>query len=166
MDGRRSLYALFQMAEQRSTNALCKSSHWYEPSSHLLDFHLTLLVSLDGLLSRRYRQKLHCRQGRHSTHLRVYQQRCRHRHRRGLNGCLSRPNHFLLEGTEQEEAQQPPVVLQCIRSIDQAQRYALPCEWSAVSCSACITVCVLLDVGTKPTGTSIYELWKCNYAPT
>jgi chitin synthase len=22
-------------------------------------------------------------------------------------------------------------------------------------------VCVLLDVGTKPTGTSIYELWKC-----
>ena len=21
-------------------------------------------------------------------------------------------------------------------------------------------VCVLLDVGTKPTGTSIYELWK------
>lgn len=24
-----------------------------------------------------------------------------------------------------------------------------------------IIVCVLLDVGTKPTGTSIYELWKC-----
>jgi chitin synthase len=23
------------------------------------------------------------------------------------------------------------------------------------------SVCVLLDVGTKPTGTSIYELWKC-----
>ena len=22
-------------------------------------------------------------------------------------------------------------------------------------------VCILLDVGTKPTGTSIYELWKC-----
>jgi len=25
------------------------------------------------------------------------------------------------------------------------------------------TVCVLLDVGTKPTGTSIYELWKCEF---
>jgi chitin synthase len=24
-----------------------------------------------------------------------------------------------------------------------------------------LSVCVLLDVGTKPTGTSIYELWKC-----
>lgn len=24
-----------------------------------------------------------------------------------------------------------------------------------------LLVCVLLDVGTKPTGTSIYELWKC-----
>jgi len=23
------------------------------------------------------------------------------------------------------------------------------------------SVCILLDVGTKPTGTSIYELWKC-----
>lgn len=22
-------------------------------------------------------------------------------------------------------------------------------------------ICVLLDVGTKPTGNSIYELWKC-----
>jgi len=22
-------------------------------------------------------------------------------------------------------------------------------------------VCILLDVGTKPTGTSLYELWKC-----
>lgn len=26
------------------------------------------------------------------------------------------------------------------------------------------TVCILLDVGTKPTGTSIYELWKCTYS--
>jgi len=26
----------------------------------------------------------------------------------------------------------------------------------------CPSVCVLLDVGTKPTGTSIYELWKCS----
>lgn len=25
-------------------------------------------------------------------------------------------------------------------------------------------VCILLDVGTKPTGTSIYELWKCKSA--
>jgi cellulose synthase/poly-beta-1,6-N-acetylglucosamine synthase-like glycosyltransferase len=24
-----------------------------------------------------------------------------------------------------------------------------------------VLVCILLDVGTKPTGTSIYELWKC-----
>lgn len=24
-------------------------------------------------------------------------------------------------------------------------------------------VCILLDVGTKPTGTSIYELWKCEH---
>jgi cellulose synthase/poly-beta-1,6-N-acetylglucosamine synthase-like glycosyltransferase len=24
-------------------------------------------------------------------------------------------------------------------------------------------VCILLDVGTKPTGTSIYELWKCKH---
>jgi chitin synthase len=26
-----------------------------------------------------------------------------------------------------------------------------------------LQVCVLLDVGTKPTGTSIYELWKCGW---
>jgi chitin synthase len=26
-----------------------------------------------------------------------------------------------------------------------------------------LPVCVLLDVGTKPTGTSIYELWKCKW---
>jgi chitin synthase len=26
-------------------------------------------------------------------------------------------------------------------------------------------VCVLLDVGTKPTSTSIYELWKCDFFP-
>jgi len=28
------------------------------------------------------------------------------------------------------------------------------------------TVCILLDVGTKPTGTSIYELWKCETTST
>jgi chitin synthase len=27
-------------------------------------------------------------------------------------------------------------------------------------------VCVLLDVGTKPTGTSIYDLWKCQFDAT
>jgi len=27
-----------------------------------------------------------------------------------------------------------------------------------------LAVCILLDVGTKPTGTSIYELWKCKTA--
>lgn len=26
-----------------------------------------------------------------------------------------------------------------------------------------LPVCVLLDVGTKPTSTSIYELWKCGW---
>jgi len=25
------------------------------------------------------------------------------------------------------------------------------------------SVCILLDVGTKPTGTSIYALWKCEH---
>ncbi len=55
------------------------------------------------------------------------------------------------------------MVLQCFWSSHQTQRYD--------TLGACFDdnglifypVCVLLDVGTKPTGTSIYELWKCRY---
>ena len=33
--------------------------------------------------------------------------------------------------------------------------------WDDVDRIFLLLVCILLDVGTKPTGTSIYELWKC-----
>lgn len=36
-----------------------------------------------------------------------------------------------------------------------------PCSTACPSKNHGPPVCVLLDVGTKPTGTSIYELWKC-----
>ena len=38
--------------------------------------------------------------------------------------------------------------------------YRLPYAWYKLL-RFDVLVCVLLDVGTKPTGTSIYELWKC-----
>ena len=76
---------------------------------------------------------------------------------------MPRSNHLLLEGTEQEEVEQSQVVLQRVWSLGQAKRQVLyTSAYNDPNSDVCL-VCILLDVGTKPTGTSIYELWKCNY---
>jgi hypothetical protein len=71
-------------------------------------------------------------------------------------------NPLLPEGTEQEEAQQPSLVLQRVLPL----HFARGCVFCGLPRIAGFTkhmlaVCILLDVGTKPTDTSIYELWKC-----
>ena len=74
---------------------------------------------------------------------------------------MSSPSSLLLEGTEQEEVEQSQVVLQRVWSLGQAKRQVLYASACNDPNSDVCVVCILLDVGTKPTGTSIYELWKC-----
>ena len=72
---------------------------------------------------------------------------------------MPRTDRLLPEGAKQEEAQQSPLVLQRLWPVAESQRYVELLSL-AESRSPVRAVCVLLDVGTKPTGTSIYELWK------
>jgi hypothetical protein len=95
--------------------------------------------SPDGLLSRWCRQRHSQWAGCHCTHFRVcilntilvrvlnissskiHFSRCRYGHRRGRSECMPSPNHILPQRTEQEEAKQPPMVLQRFRPLDQAE---------------------------------------------
>ena len=52
----------------------------------------------------------------------VYLECCRFGEGRDLEERLPRPDHLLLEGAEQEEAEQSPLVLQRFRTPHQAQR--------------------------------------------
>ena len=73
---------------------------------------------------------------------------------------MPRSDYILPEGAEQEEAQQSPLVLQRFRPSDPAERYGHHLLRRRPLLTVHL-VCILLDVGTKPTGTSIYDLWKC-----
>ena len=46
------------------------------------------------------------RTNRASLVVQIHNQRHRYRPRRGISGCLSRPDHLLFERAEQEEAEQ------------------------------------------------------------
>ncbi|KAJ7597358.1 chitin synthase [Mycena floridula] len=55
----------------------------------------------------------------------------------------------------------PVQILFCLKEQNKKKLNSHRWFWNAFSPLIKPNVCILLDVGTKPTGTSIYELWKC-----
>ena len=125
---------------------------------------------------------LTCYTNRASFVVQIHNQRHRYRPWRGVSGCLSRPDHLLFERTEQEEAEQvsdrwptaeavqtTEVFLGNSATVGSSTHLVLSSSPMVSDLSVSVyclplifpLVCILLDVGTKPTGTSIYDLWKC-----